>query len=169
MMAIGRGLLLALTCVIGLALGLGGFLTLGLTKVAPPAVAPAASPQDWEIALELSDAFLADRINNGGEDNGKSGGNAPPIKLSGATVASQDDGTVTITVNTGDSREPKGSITYNRIVEIAYPDHTAHPNATYSILYERGPKANPEGTISKGGSVFITNGMRFRAKRTGES
>ncbi len=80
-----------------------------------------------------------------------------------------DDGTVTITVNTGDSREPKGSITYNRIVEIAYPDHTAHPNATYSILYERGPKANPEGTLSKGGSVFITNGMRFRAKRTGES
>ncbi len=104
MMAIGRGLLLALTCVIGLALGLGGFLTLGLTKVAPPAVAPAASPQDWEIALELSDAFLADRINNGGEDNGKSGGNAPPIKLSGATVASQDDGTVTIKGTVSPSR-----------------------------------------------------------------
>ena len=96
MMTIGRGLLLALTCVIGLALGLGGFLTLGLTKVAPPTVVPAASPQDWEITVELGDAFLADRINNGGEEGGKNGGNAPPIKLSGATVESHDDGTVTI-------------------------------------------------------------------------
>ena len=96
MMTIGRGLLLALTCVIGLVLGLGGFLTLGLTQVAPPAVAPAASPQDWEIAAELSDAFLADRINNGGENGDKNDENAPPIKLSGATVAAHDDGTITI-------------------------------------------------------------------------
>jgi hypothetical protein len=96
MMTIGRGLLLTLTCVIGLALGLGGFLTLGLTQVAPPAVAPAASPQDWEITVELSDAFLADRINNGGENSDKNDGNAPPIKLSSATVESQNDGTITI-------------------------------------------------------------------------
>ncbi|HEY8601827.1 MAG TPA: hypothetical protein VIL85_25595 [Thermomicrobiales bacterium] len=96
MIAVGRGLLLVLTCVIGLALGLGGFLTLGLTRVAPPTVAPAASPQDWEITLELSDAFLADRINNGGEGGGKNGGNEPPIKLNDATVESRDDGTVTI-------------------------------------------------------------------------
>lgn len=76
---------------------------------------------------------------------------------------------VRITVNTTDSDEPKGKITYNRVVEIAYPDHAAHPNATYSIVYERGPKANPEGTLSKGGSVAIGEGMRFRVKRTGES
>ena len=100
MIAIGRGLLLTLTCVLGLALGLGGFLTLGLTKVAPPTIVPAASPQEWEITLELTDAFLADRINNGGENDGQNGGrsagNEPPIKLSGATVESRDDGTVTI-------------------------------------------------------------------------
>lgn len=77
--------------------------------------------------------------------------------------------TVRITVNTTDSEEPKGKITYNRVVEIGYPDHAAHPNATYSIVYERGPKANPEGTLSKGGAVVIGEGMRFRVKRTGES
>lgn len=96
MITIGRGLLLTLTCVIGLILGLGGFLTLGLTQVAPPAVAPAASPQEWEITVELSDAFLADRLNNGGENGDKNGGNAPPIKLSGATVDAQADGTIII-------------------------------------------------------------------------
>ena len=77
--------------------------------------------------------------------------------------------TVTITVNTSDSVEPKGKITYQRVVEIGYPDYANHPNATYSILYERGPKANPEGTLSKNGSVIIGEGMRFRVKRTGES
>lgn len=83
----------------------------------------------------------------------------------------QEDGrnTVRISVNTTDSNEPKGKITYNRVVEIGYPDYAAHPNATYSIVYERGPKANPEGTLSKGGSVVIGEGMRFRVKRTGES
>lgn len=95
-MAIGRGLLLALTCVIGMALGVGGFLTLGLTQVAPPTIIPAASPQDWEITVELSDAFLTDRINNGGENGDKNGGNEPPIKLRDATTESRDDGTVTI-------------------------------------------------------------------------
>ena len=77
--------------------------------------------------------------------------------------------TVRITVNTTDSDEPRGRITYQRVIEIGYPDYAAHPNATYSILYERGPRPNPEGTLSKGGSVLIDEGMRFRVKRTGES
>lgn len=77
--------------------------------------------------------------------------------------------TVTITVNTTDSVEPKGKITYQRIVEIGYPDFAGYPNATYSIMYERGPKANPEGTLSKNWSVVVGEGMRFRVKRTGES
>lgn len=77
--------------------------------------------------------------------------------------------TVTITVNTTDSVEPKGKITYQRVIEIGYPDYTDHPNATYSIMFELGPKPNPEGTLSKNGSVIVGEGMRFRVKRTGES
>lgn len=76
---------------------------------------------------------------------------------------------VTISINTRDFDEPKGKITYDRIVALAFPDFAQFPNATYSITYERGPKANPRGTLSKGGQVQITEGMRFRAKRTGES
>jgi hypothetical protein len=83
--------------------------------------------------------------------------------------ANNAENTVRITVNTTDSDEPRGRITYQRVIEIGYPDYAAHPNATYSILYERGPRPNPEGTLSKGGSVVVGEGMRFRVKRTGES
>lgn len=98
---------------------------------------------------------------NDGSDNGINGGeNGGPGNAKNK---------VRITVNTTDATEPKGKITYQRVIEIGYPDYAAHPNATYSIVYELGPKANPEGTLSKGGSVVITEGMRFRVKRTGES
>ncbi len=79
------------------------------------------------------------------------------------------DRLVTIAINSRKFEEPKGKITYQRVVELAYPDHTNFPDATYSIIYERGGSGHAQGTLSKGGSVEIVEGMRFRAKRTGES
>lgn len=76
---------------------------------------------------------------------------------------------VTININTKDYDEPKVKISYNRVVDLAYPDYLQFPNATYSILYERGASDRPQGTLSKDGSVEIVEGMRFRVKRTGES
>ena len=79
------------------------------------------------------------------------------------------DRLVTIAINSRKFEEPKGKITYDRVVELAYPDHAQFPEATYSIVYERGGADQAQGTLSKGGSVQIVEGMRFRAKRTGES
>ncbi len=76
---------------------------------------------------------------------------------------------VTIVINTMDHNEPKGKISYDRVIGLAYPDVAQFPNATYSIIYERGASGNAQGTLSKGGSVEIVKGMRFRVKRTGES
>lgn len=90
-------------------------------------------------------------------------------EVDGDVSVKDRDKTVEIFINTADFHEPKGKITYDRVVALAYPDFTQFPNATYSIMYERGPKNKPEGTLSKGGSVEIVNGMRFRVKRTGES
>lgn len=75
---------------------------------------------------------------------------------------------VQIFVNTKPYNEPKGKISYERLVEIAYPDFAQFPNATYSIIYERG-QGNAQDTLSKGGSVEIVKEMSFRVKRTGES
>lgn len=75
---------------------------------------------------------------------------------------------VEIFVNTKPYNEPKGKISYERLVEIAYPDFAKFPNATYSIIYEHG-QGNKQDTLDKGESVEIVKGMSFRVKRTGES
>lgn len=76
---------------------------------------------------------------------------------------------VPIFVNTNEYSEPRGKISFARVVEIAYPDAVNFPNATYSVIYERGDKDKPQGTLTNGGEVQIVKGMRFRVKRTGES
>lgn len=76
---------------------------------------------------------------------------------------------VQIFVNTKEYTEPRGKITYERVVEIAYPDFAQFPEATYSIIFERGAADKPQGTLTKGSSIQIVKGMRFRVKRTGES
>ncbi|MFT9408560.1 multiubiquitin domain-containing protein [Acetobacter fabarum] len=113
--------------------------------------------QETEVKEEQRIAEdLCDIQNNHGQNG--NGGSPGPCK---------DE--VTITINTVDFEEPKGTISYQRVVELAYPDFASFPKATYSIMYERGPKANLQGVLSKGGSVKIDEGMRFRVKRTGES
>lgn len=84
-------------------------------------------------------------------------------------MAANDPRTVTIDIDGDPFTEPKGKITYDRVVELAYPDFAQFPNATYSIVYERGHANKPQGTLTKGGQVEIVEGMRFRVKRTGES
>ena len=81
----------------------------------------------------------------------------------------KDEKLVEIDINTQPYQEPKGKISYERLVELAFPDFASFPQATYSIIYERGSANHSQGTLSKGGSVQIVKGMRFRVKRTGES
>lgn len=76
---------------------------------------------------------------------------------------------VQIFVNTKEFTEPRGKITYERVIAIAYPDFAQFPQATYSVIYERGEANKPQGTLTKGASVQLVKGMRFRVKRTGES
>ncbi|HKT31024.1 MAG TPA: multiubiquitin domain-containing protein [Gammaproteobacteria bacterium] len=78
------------------------------------------------------------------------------------------DQLIEIFVNTKPYNEPKGKISYARLVEIAYPDFAKFPNATYSIIYEHG-QGNAQATLDEGESVEIVKGMSFRVKRTGES
>lgn len=76
---------------------------------------------------------------------------------------------IEIFINTNEFSEPKGKISYDRVIELAYPDFAQFPNATYSVIYERGNANHPQGTLTKGAAVEVVKGMRFRVKRTGES
>jgi hypothetical protein len=95
-----RALVSVLVGIVGLAMGLAGLLATGLVAVQPPALDPAASPQDFEIALEITDAFLTARLNEGGGDQ--------PIELRNARAVSRADGTVLITGQIAPGAAPPG-------------------------------------------------------------
>ncbi|HEX8578738.1 MAG TPA: multiubiquitin domain-containing protein [Allosphingosinicella sp.] len=84
-------------------------------------------------------------------------------------MAKDEAKTVTIYIDGDPFEEPRGKIKYERVVDLAYPDFAQYPNATYSIVYERGNADKPQGTLTKGAEVQIVKDMRFRVKRTGES
>lgn len=81
----------------------------------------------------------------------------------------KDKKLVSIDINADEFEVPKGKLSYERVVELGFSDFAQYPDATYSVVYERGSAGRPQGTLAKGESVQIVEGMRFRAKRTGES
>jgi multiubiquitin len=92
------------------------------------------------------------------------------LNLIGELVMTQEDSkTVTIIVNGTPFEVPKGRITYTQVVTLADPTFPQNPQLTFSVTFKRGPSANPEGTLSPGGSVEVKKDMVFSVSRTGQS
>ena len=80
------------------------------------------------------------------------------------------DKTVAIIVDGTPHEVPKKEkISYDEVVELAYPDHHQHPDVTYAVTWTRGPKNRPEGTLPPGGEVKVVEGMAFNVSRAGQS
>lgn len=77
--------------------------------------------------------------------------------------------TVTIIVEGTSHEWPKDEISYDEVVSLEVPDHTQHPEITYSVKYTRGHGNKPEGTLSPGSSVRVKDGMIFSVSETGQS
>ena len=77
--------------------------------------------------------------------------------------------TVTIIVEGAPHEWPKDDITYAEVVTLEVPDYAQHPEITYSVKYKNGHGNKPEGTLLKGGSVKVKEGMVFSVSPTGES
>lgn len=77
--------------------------------------------------------------------------------------------TVTIYVEGIPHEWPKGEITYDEVVTLEVPDYAQHQEITYSVKYKKGEGKKPEGTLVKGESVKVTNGMEFSVSETGQS
>lgn len=103
-MGVLRAVTVGIVALVGVVLGVVGFLLLGLFAVAPPAISQAAPRQDWDVAIELTDAFLSTQLNrdNGGDQ---------PVKLSNAKAVAHADGTLTITGNVGGAGGASGTPT----------------------------------------------------------
>jgi hypothetical protein len=78
-------------------------LTMGLVAVRAPALGPAAAPQDWDITLEITNAYMGTLLQQQGGDK--------PIELRDAKAAFSKAGTVTIT----GSVAPGGNILPNSV------------------------------------------------------
>lgn len=72
--------------------------------------------------------------------------------------------TVKIFVNTIEQFVPKGKISYEAVVSIAYPNPDYDGN-TYKVTYFR-KNDNHEGVLAKGGSVEVVDEMSFTVLRT---
>jgi hypothetical protein len=60
-------------------------------------------------------------------------------------------------------------ISYEQVTHLAFPNPPAGIVIKYTVEYERGPKENPEGSLTKGHSVFVKNEMVFNVTETGRS
>jgi hypothetical protein len=75
----------------------------------------------------------------------------------------------TLIVNMDKKEWDKTTISFEQVVKLAFPNPPTPPPGsvvTYTVEYERGPKENPEGSLTKGHSVEVKSGMVFNVTET---
>ncbi|WP_126177106.1 multiubiquitin domain-containing protein [Tsuneonella rigui] len=75
--------------------------------------------------------------------------------------------TVSIDVNDITRTVPKGKITFDDLVKLAFGPN-ANPADGYRISYDRG-HGNASGKLKPGGSIEAVDGMDFTVTGTGQS
>ena len=80
----------------------------------------------------------------------------------------EDAHLVTISVNSVDHRVPHEKISYDAVVDLAFPGGSSG-GALYIVKYSRGNSDNETGTLRPNDDVMVKDGMRFRVSPTGES
>jgi hypothetical protein len=83
-------------------------------------------------------------------------------------ASSAEEKLVTISVNSVDQKVPHAKLSYERVVEFAFPGGSTS-GAVYIVKYSRGSSDKETGTLPPNESVMVKDGMRFRVSPTGES
>ena len=76
---------------------------------------------------------------------------------------------VEIIVNGRKKDWQKHSISFWEVVKLAFPEAVENANTVYTVTFDKGPKENPKGTMSKGDHVYIKNDMVFNVTPTDKS
>ncbi|MEO3862102.1 multiubiquitin domain-containing protein [Acrocarpospora sp. B8E8] len=76
---------------------------------------------------------------------------------------------VTIIVNTRSRPWESKAITFEQVVELAYPGQPPTEQNTYTVRYSRGHDGHGSGSLTAGRSVNVKNGMVFDVIRTSQS
>ncbi|HEY0224911.1 MAG TPA: multiubiquitin domain-containing protein [Mycobacterium sp.] len=75
---------------------------------------------------------------------------------------------VRIVVNATAHTVPAGAISFDALVALAFPTPPG-PNPDYTVRYSKGPRDRPTGTVARGHSVHVRNGMVFVVTATDKS
>jgi hypothetical protein len=76
---------------------------------------------------------------------------------------------VTIIVNAEEKLWGKKEISYRECVILAFGTYSEDPRVTYTVSYKHGPEPKPSGTLVKGQSVKVKEGMIFHVTKTDKS
>lgn len=77
--------------------------------------------------------------------------------------------TYTIYVNGEQKEVTTKTVSFAEIVALAYPKPPKGDNILYTVSYEDGPLANPQGSLKDGETVKVKNGMIFNVTATDKS
>ncbi len=58
---------------------------------------------------------------------------------------------------------------FEQIVALAFNPVPTGPNIVFTVTFRKGPRENPEGTLTPGGAVEIKDGMVFDVTATDKS
>lgn len=76
---------------------------------------------------------------------------------------------LTIIVNTQKKDWDRERISYEEVVKLAFPSDPKDDNIVYTVDYSRGPHGHQEGSLVKGQSVPVKDGMIFNVTKTSKS
>lgn len=76
---------------------------------------------------------------------------------------------IKIIVNGEEKDTSETRLDFDEVVKIAFPVPPTGENIMFTITYRKGPKANPKGTLTEGGSVKVKKGMIFDVTATDRS
>jgi len=76
---------------------------------------------------------------------------------------------VTIIVNTREKKWDKKEISYKEVIELAFGSYSDDENVVYTVTYSKGPDSHKEGSLVKGESVKVKDGMIFNVFKTNKS
>ena len=76
---------------------------------------------------------------------------------------------VTIIVNARSHSWTERAITFERVVELAYPGQPPTDQDTITVRYSRGQDGHGSGSLTAGHSINVKDGMVFDVLRTSRS
>ena len=80
-----------------------------------------------------------------------------------------DHKNITIIVNGTQNTVSTEVLTFEAIVEIAFPGHPTDPNIVFSVTFDKAESKPHQGTLAAGGIVTVKNKTIFDVTQTNRS